>query len=354
LQPYSPVSSLDQIAQAEDTHTQFKLDWNESTIEPSPRVKEALMALLDGSSTLRWYPDLRADDLRGALARHNGVSKDSLIVTNGSDDALLLLCRTFLSSQNEVVVPVPTYNHFMVYAGAQNARIVEVAEPDPFCKNIRHLERSISALTRMVYLVSPNNPTGIVWGEKDVAALCKRFPKVVFVVDEAYHEFSGQSVIQLTQTYSNLAVTRTFSKAYGLAAFRVGYVAAHPSLCDHLHRLHNPKSVNTMAQVAATAALSDTEYLKNYVEDVRIARASFVEFLREQGFEARDTPGNYVMVRVPDPDIFIAGLEKRGVFIRDRSRQPRLSGFVRISVGTCDQMKEVQARILEVIESAGW
>ena len=185
LQPYSPVSSLDQITQAGDTHTQYKLDWNESTVEPSPRVKEALLALLDGQSTLRWYPDLRADDLRSALERHTGVTKDSLIVTNGSDDALLLLCRTFLSSHNEVVVPVPTYNHFMVYAGAQNARIIEVAEPDPFQKNIRHLKRSITSLTRMVYLVSPNNPTGIVWEEKEVAALCARYPRVVFIVDEA-------------------------------------------------------------------------------------------------------------------------------------------------------------------------
>lgn len=354
LQPYSPVSSLDQITQAGDTHTQYKLDWNEATVEPSPRVKEALLALLDGASTLRWYPDLRAGDLRSALERHTGVTKDSIIVTNGSDDALLLLCRTFLSSQNEVVVPVPTYNHFMVYAGAQNARIVEVAEPDPFRKNIRHLKRSITSLTRMVYLVSPNNPTGVVWEEKEVAALCTRFPRVLFVVDEAYHEFSGQSVIQLTQKYSNLAVTRTFSKAYGLAAFRIGYVAAHPQLCDHLLRLHNPKSVNTMAQVAATAALSDTEHLKKYVDDVCAARADFVDFLRGRGLEARETPGNYVLVRVPDPDAFIRGLEERGVYVRDRSRQPRMSGFVRISVGTAEQMKDVQERITEVMDSVGW
>ena len=109
-------------------------------------------------------------------------------------------------------------------------------------------------MTRMVYLVSPNNPTGVTWHEQEIAGLCARHPNVVFIVDEAYHEFCGQSVVQLTRKYSNLAVTRTFSKAFGLAAFRVGYVVAHPSLCDHLLRLHNPKSVNAVAQVAATAA----------------------------------------------------------------------------------------------------
>ena len=147
LQPYSPVSSLDQIAQAQE-NTPYKLDWNEATIEPSPKVNEAVMAFLTESPTLRWYPDLRASNLRESLEEYTGVSRDSIIVTNGSDDALLLLCRTFLSSQSEVVVPIPTYNHFFVYAGAQNARIVEVVEPDPFRKNIKHLGRSISAMTR--------------------------------------------------------------------------------------------------------------------------------------------------------------------------------------------------------------
>ena len=109
-----------------------------------------------------------------------------------------------------------------------------------------------------------------------------------------------------------------------------------------------------MAQVAATAALSDTEYLKNYVDEVRASRADFVDFLRGHDLEVRETAGNYVMVRVPDPDAFVGGLEDRGVYVRDRSRVPRMTGFVRISVGTREQMREVQTRITDVIESIGW
>ncbi len=353
LQPYKPVSSLDAI-RLNGKVVPYKLDWNEATISPSPKVADALAGFISGTSELYWYPDLAAGELRKALSGYTGVPEDNLLVTNGSDDALMLLCRTFLGEGAEVLVPVPTYTHFKVFAGAQNARIVELAEPDPFRKNIRHLSRSIGPQTKMLYLVSPNNPTGVVWEEEDISRLCMKHPHVLFVVDEAYYEFCGRSVIQLTQTYSNLAVTRTFSKAFGLAALRVGYVAAHPQVCDHLWRLHNPKSVNSMAQVGACAALSDLEWLDTYVTEVRNARRAFVTFLVNLGLEARETPANYMLLRVPDPDAFVHAMEERHVFIRDRSRMPRMKGFVRFSVGTEEQMADVGARVYDALLELGW
>jgi histidinol-phosphate aminotransferase len=347
------VSSLDQIESRDDI-VPFKLDWNEATQAPSAKVRDALLRMVADATHFQWYPDLGARKLTQDLAEYTGVPAESIIVTNGSDDALCLLARSFLRAGVEVLVPVPTYTHFLVYAKGQNARVVEIAEPDPFRTNIRHLERSIGGRTRMVYLVSPNNPTGTMWDEEEISYLCHRHPHVLFVVDEAYYEFSGKSVIGLTQTYTNLAVTRTFSKAFGLAAFRVGYLAAAPGVCEQLWRLHNPKSVNMMGQVAASAALEDLDHLNNYVDEVRAAVVDFVDEMRGLGFEARETPANYAVLRVPDPAALLSELEERNVYIRNRSHMPRMQGMVRITVGTREQMKEVTARMKQVFEKLGW
>ncbi len=353
LQPYRCVSSRKQIEERPDTEA-YKLDWNESTIAPSPGVQQALTHVLSNGANLNWYPDLAAEDLTEALETYTGIPRDSLIVTNGSDDALLLLCRTYLRSGNEVLVPVPTYTHFLVHVGAQNARIIELRNPNPFANDLNRLERAITGKTKMVYLVSPNNPTGTMWTARQIDYLCSRHPNVMFVVDEAYHEFSGQSVIHLTQTYSNLAVTRTFSKAFGLAAFRVGYVAAHPRACGHMWRLHNPKSVNTFGQLAATAAVHDLPYLESYVDEVRAARTEFVSRIRELGFEIHDSVANFVVVRVPQPHRFTDGLEEHNIYIRDRSSMPGLSGCVRITIGTREQMDHVFDCIKQVVTKLGW
>ena len=351
LEPYRCVSSRDQISERGDEDA-YKLDWNEATIAPSPKVSEALsQAMTDGH--FEWYPELGAEKLTEALETYTGVPKESIIVTNGSDDALLLLARTYLRASTEVIVPVPTYTHFMVYAGGQNARIQKIRWPDPFQKSVRTLERSISSTTRMVYLVSPNNPTGTVWSEEEVERLCRRHPHTMFVVDEAYHEFSGETVIHLTQKYANLAVTRTFSKAFGLAAFRVGYVAAHPRIIDHLWRLHNPKSVNHFAQIAATAAVNDQEYLKGYVDEVRKARAEFTDRLQDLDVEVHETPANYVVVRTTKPKRLAAALAERNVYVRDRSTMPGMAGCVRVTIGTREQMRDVASKFEAVLKEIG-
>jgi histidinol-phosphate aminotransferase len=351
LEPYRCVSSRDQISE-KGTDDAYKLDWNESTIAPSPRVAEALNEAIT-AGRFEWYPELGAQQLTAALEEYTGVPKESLIVTNGSDDALLLLARTFLRASTEVIVPVPTYTHFLVYAGAQNARIQKIRWPDPFQKSVRTLERSISSTTRMVYLVSPNNPTGTVWSAEEVERLCSRHPHTMFIVDEAYHEFSGETVIHLTQKYANLAVTRTFSKAFGLAAFRVGYVAAHPRIADHLWRLHNPKSVNHFAQVAALAAVKDQDYLQSYVDEVRKARAEFTDRLNDLDVEVHETPANYVVVRVQRPKKLATALADKNIYVRDRSTMPGMAGCVRVTIGTCEQMQIVGDKFIEALKETG-
>ena len=347
LVPYEAVTS--QAAASGTREDVFKLDWNESTIPPSPRVTEALVAhLTDHGRGLNWYPELGSQRLVEALQRYTGLDAEHLMVTNGSDDALHLICATFLDPGDEVVVPVPTYNHFIVFAQSRGAHIRRVQGASPFSRNLDHIRAALSGDTRLLYLVSPNNPTGVVYRPEDVAALCEDFPHCLIVLDEAYFEFSQISGIDLVRRFPNLVVTRTFSKAFGLAGLRVGYLAAAPSVLAGLARLYNPKSVNSLAQIGATAALDDLPYLQDFLDQVLKAKAMLADFFLERGVEAYPTPANFVLIRVPDAAATLAALERRGVFVRDRSSYPGLHGCLRMSVGTLDQTRALIERLREV------
>lgn len=345
LTPYEAVSSQAAIEAQPDSRTVFKLDWNESTIGPSPRANEAIAAHLTQGRGLNWYPRLGSADLVEALTRYTGLDADYLLTTNGSDDALHLVCSTFLDRGDEVVIPVPTYNHFMVFVQSRGAQIITTQGACPFSKNLAEIRAAMSPNTRLLYLVSPNNPTGVVYEPADVAALCEDFPNTLIVIDEAYFEFAQTTSIALVDEYANLIVTRTFSKAFGLAGLRVGYLAAHPALLGGLRRMYNPKSVNTLGQIGATAALGDLDYLDAYLAEVSQAKEILRRYFDHRAIEARITPANFVVVRVDDIQGTLEALEARGVYVRDRSSYPGLEGCLRMTVGTVEQTLRLIERL---------
>lgn len=345
LAPYDAVSSLSAISQLPDGTVPLKLDWNESAIPPSPRVIEAITAFLGNTHNLNWYSDLQASALREGLAGYTGVSADHLLVTNGSDDALALVCNTFLDAGDDVLVVWPTYGHFMVFARARGVEPRIAGEEDLFAVPTEAVLTRMTDRTKLVYFASPNNPTGVVTPPEDVARMCHSYPGTLFLVDEAYYEFSQISSATLVESCPNLVVTRTFSKCLGIAGLRVGYMMAGDAILDHLRKLHNPKSVNSLGQVGALAALSDRDYIDNYIRNVREAGVWFQDELRSRGADARTTDANFLLVRVADPAALVAALESVGVFIRDRSRIEGFDGYVRFTLGTLDQMKDVAGRI---------
>lgn len=349
VQPYRCVSSLDRI----DPHASpepMKLDWNESTIPPSPLVLERITAFLNNTHHLNWYPDQRARELTQKLEEYTGVDASKLLVTAGSDAALDLLCQTYIGPNDEVVVPSPTYTHFLVYAGARGAHILQVYGRDPFELDVDAIMQSLSARTKMVYLVSPSNPTGLVYPPALIARIARAAPQAVVVVDEAYFEFAESSAIQLVETYPNIVITRTFSKSFGIAGLRIGYLVAPEGIIEDLRRLYNPKSVNVLGQIAATAALEDLEYLYSYVNSVNEAKEHMGTWLSERGFLVRVTAANFIMMKVPNPGAFIALCEEEGVYIRDRSMQPQLDQYVRMNVGTMKQTHELCERLERAIQ----
>ncbi|MBM4353491.1 MAG: histidinol-phosphate aminotransferase family protein [Deltaproteobacteria bacterium] len=348
LAPYDPVSSLEKIW-ARPQQVPFKLDWNESTIPPSPGVYQAIVRFLSHSNHLNWYPELGSRSLCHALSAYVDLPPEDILVTNGSDDALELVCKTYLEPGNKFVVPMPTYTHFLVYVEARGAEVVPFYSSDLFDAGVDDLADVISDDTKLVYLVNPNNPTGVTYRADRVARLLERYPRTLFLVDEAYFEFHGESVVGLVGHFDNIVVTRTFSKCFGIAGLRMGYLCTGPATMRQLKKLFNPKSVNRLGQIAAMACLQDLEYYRNFVREVTEAKEIFRSAMARRGLNVIVTPANFVNMKVPDPARFCLLLEEEGIYVRDRSSLPRMESYVRVSIPSVSQVHEVIRRIDRVL-----
>ena len=350
VKPYQAVSSLDDIRERPG-QVPHKLDWNEATVPPSPRVGQAIVKFLTDPHHLNWYPVLNSTNLIERLAAFHKLPADHFLVSNGSDDALDTVCKTFLSEGDTVLVASPTYQHFLVFAQSRGAEIIHHYNPDPFVSDVEGLREVLIRRTpRVLYLVSPNNPTGTMYTKAEVTALLTASPKTLVIVDEAYSEFAGGSVRDLLYTYSNLIVTRTFSKAYGLAGLRIGYAMSSPQVVEDLRRVFNPKSVNVLAQIGAMAALDDQDYLRWYLNEVEASKHVMAEWCAQRELEFFSTPANFVMIRFDRAPWVVRSLREVGVYVRDRSHFPQLAGCVRFSVGTVEQTYDVLARLGSVLD----
>lgn len=343
--PYDPVSSLSLIYSLPPEITPLKLDWNESSIPPSPKVLKAIQDALNNGLHLNWYPELSAPRLREAISKYTGIDRENILVTNGSDDALDLICRTYIDPMDDCLTIWPTYGHFVVFAKARGAKIRQTNPIDPFDVQTDYIQQTIRKDTKMVYIASPNNPTGVVTPPKDIELLCSSWPSTLFVVDEAYFEFSGITSVPLVKSYKNLVITRTFSKCFGIAGLRVGYLITQRPVLDNIKKIYNPKSVNTIAQIGAEAALSDPEYKDMYVSEVRKSKDYLCGWFRSKGMIVKNTEANFVLLKLKSPKKFVERLEKIGIFVRDRSHIKGFEGYIRITVGTVAQMKDLTSRI---------
>ncbi len=347
---YNPSVSLDKIDYS-GSLTPLKLDWNEATIPPAPEVKQALSAIIKRNNTLNWYPELFSKSLVRALADYTGRREDEIVVTNGSDDGLVLILRTFLEPGDHVVIPHPTYTHFLTQAETVGALISKPVTRTPFQPDSSVIINNTTADTKLVYIVNPNNPTGTLLPVKEIERLLKRYPNTIFLIDEAYYEFAGETATGLVSLYPNIIISRTFSKAFAMAGLRVGYIVANTAVITLLKRLLNPKSVNIFAQTAAIAALKYRHYTESYVQAVHQSKELFISFLRSRNITVFDSRANFVMVEHPHHKQLLAQLEQHNVFTRDRSNFAGMEHFFRITLGTIDQTKELIRRFEMILNS---
>jgi len=348
LEPYTAVRSFNLM---KDLHKEiFKLDWNEATIPPSRHVFASFKKFLSQKHHLNWYPDPECLMLRKELARYTGRNEEEILVTNGSDAALELIARTYLDETSEVVAPQPAYGHFTVFAKSCDAIIKDVYFKNPFVKEVDTIIKAITDKTRMVYLINPNNPTGVLYTLDEIIRILKKAKNAIVIVDEAYYEYTMRSATPLLNDYPNLIVTRSFSKAFGLAGVRIGYLITNKDNIPALTKLHNIKSVNTLAQVAALAALEDTDYLYSYLDAVKKSKSILEKEFRQRNITCIINPSNFALIKVKNPEWVQNELAKKGVFVRDRSKIKQLEGYLRFNIGTPNQMKKVMKIFWSVIK----
>lgn len=330
-----------------------KLDWNEAAYPPSPLVRKALLRFIE-TGAVRYYPDVTARELREELAHYIGLPVPCIQVFNGSDAALRDICDTYLALGDNMLVREPVYTQIYTLAGSRGAKLVKFTGQDPFTKALDGYSDHLSDQNiRIVYLVNPNNPTGVLYEKSEIEFLASSYPATLFIVDEAYYELSGITVADLIPKHHNIVVTRTFSKAFGLAGLRVGYILSQPEIIQNIDRVRNGKEVNVLAQVAAIAALRDIAYMQRCVQQVRQTREWLVKKLVESGIDVHTTPANYILVRVTELAKVLQELKTRGLLVRDRSYLPQLEGYIRVSIGTSDEMQYFFDVFTEIMRAQG-
>ena len=328
-------------APAEGRAGKIRLDFNENTTGCGPAVLRAIAKLTPQQFAM--YPEYQAPTAR--IAHHLGVRTEELLLTNGGDDALRVFFDTFVEPRSHILICEPTFPMYRYYAEIAGARI-NVCRYD--AQQRFPLEATLTALRkkpRVFFLANPNNPTGTLVTHEALRKILKVARDTAVVLDEAYVEFSGFSTIPWIRRYTNLFITRTFSKAAGLAALRLGAVIAAKDSLAFVRRAMPPFPVNLAALVAAEAALRDRKTIRAYVRDIQHTRESFAAALRKLGIITFPTAGNFLLANFgPTGPSLFPNLERKGILLRDRTKDMG-PGFVRITIGTPAEMKTLLREI---------
>jgi histidinol-phosphate aminotransferase len=314
----------------------LRLDFNENTVACSPRVREVLGQISAGALTR--YPE--RGPVEAIAAAHLGLDPAQVALTNGVDEAIHVLFATFLGAGDELLLPVPTYTMYEVYASATDARVAAVQSAGDLRFPFERLLSAITPHTKVIAIANPNSPSGSVAGRHEIAEIAHRAPHAAVLVDEAYFHFHGETVIDLIGALPNLFVARTFSKAYGLAGLRIGLLAGSAESMQWVRRVLSPYSVNSLALACLPPALQDTAYLGWYVGEVLAGRAEFEAALDALGIRRWPSRANFVLVDIGAQHVeFVRRMRAAGVLVRDRSSDPRCDGCVRITIGAREQMR---------------
>lgn len=331
----------------------LRLDFNENTTGSSPRVLERLRTL--NPEDFARYPEREPVEIK--VAEFLGVPAAELLLTNGVDEAIHLLCQTYLDAGDEALIVVPTYSMYRIYIMAAGAHVISVPPDDNFVFPFKDLKSRITSRTRLIAIANPNNPTGAVAPQEDLLEIARAAPNAAVLVDEAYFEFCGQTLLSLRHQCPNLFVTRTFSKAYGLAGLRIGVLTGDADQMLAIRRMSSPYNVNAVALACLPEAIADQAYVRQYVGEVLESRARL-----ERAFAARDvtfwpSQANFVLSRVgaspQDSAVFVEQMRRRGILVRDRSSDHGCAGCVRITLGPREHTNRLLATLQETFDQLG-
>ena len=346
IMPRARVQAMKEYHPPLGNRNALRLDFNENTLACSPKVREALGRISAGALTR--YPE--REPVEAIVAAHLGLAAPQVALTNGVDEAIHVLFETFLEASDELLLPVPTYAMYEIYASSTDARVVAVQAADDLQFPFERLLTAIAPQTKIIAIANPNSPSGSVATRAQTLEIARRAPHALLLVDEAYFHFHGETVIDLLGTVPNLVVARTFSKAYGLAGLRLGLLAGPEGTMRWVRRVLSPYSVNSLALACLPPALEDAAYLDWYVGEVLAARAEFEAALDAVKVRRWPSRANFILVEIGARHAeFVRLMSASGVLVRDRSSDPGCDGRVRITIGTREQMRQAVAALNETL-----
>ena len=331
----------------------LRFDFNENTVGCSPRVLERLRQIT--AEDLARYPE-RAP-VEAAVARLLDVAPSELLLTNGVDEAIHLLCQTYLDRGDEAIIVVPTYSMYRIYMTAAGADVIAIPSGPDFCFPANDVLSRITPRTRLIAIANPNNPTGTVAAQQYLLQIANDVPKAALLIDEAYFEFYGQTMLPSHRKFPNLFVARTFSKVYGLAGLRIGALIGNDEQMRTVRRVSSPYNVNAVALACLPDALADQRFVGDYVREIRQQRTRLERTLNAREIVFWPSHANFVLTRIgssaDDAAAFVEQMRRRGILVRDRSADHGCEGCVRITLGPHDHTDRLLAALEDVFHEMG-
>ncbi|MFC6182185.1 histidinol-phosphate transaminase [Lactiplantibacillus daowaiensis] len=345
LQPYVPEKPLTTLKAELGLDQLVRLSANENPYGTSPKVAAAVKNW-DFTQSNR-YPDAEAAELRQAVATQQHVDPDQLVFSVGLDEMIVMLSRTFLSPNDQVLVATPTFGEYGLHAEIEGGQLVSVPTKTNGQIDWPAMQAAVTPQVKMVWLCNPNNPTGTVESLADITAFVQAIPATTMVlIDEAYLDFAPQATaltaMQLPAAYPNVIVMRTFSKAYGLANFRVGYAVVPPALAPTLQAVRLPYNLNSLTQIAALAAIKDQAFVADTVAKNATERALWQAFFDEQGIQYDQSAANFIFFTYPQADQLATYLLQHGYSLRTGLRP----NWLRLTIGTAVDNQAIRSLIL--------
>jgi histidinol-phosphate aminotransferase len=346
LKARDAVRNLKEYHPPLDNRQGLRLDFNENTVGCSPRVLQRLRTL--DYEALARYPE--REPAEALVAKHLGVDPAELLLTNGTDEAIHLVCESYLEAQDETLIVVPTFAMFEIYAATTGASVISIPAGKDFEFPVDEVLKRINSRTRLIAVANPNNPTGTFVPPGDLLRIAKAVPQAALLVDEAYYEFCGETMMAEARNQENLFVTRTFSKAYGLAGLRIGVLTGNRTQMAMLRRNSSPYNLNITALACLPDALADQDYITDYVNDVKQGRAALESELRTRHIQYWPSRANFVLFSLGESHAaFIVAMRAHGILVRDRSNDPGCAGCVRTTLGSKEHNQKMMAALAEVL-----
>jgi histidinol-phosphate aminotransferase len=351
LKPRPTIAGLSPYRSPIISRNGLSLDLNESMAGCSPRVLARLRSL--SAEDISLYPQREVGER--LVADFLGVNPEQVLLTNGMDEALSLLFNTYLGpsddvAKGELLFADPTFVMYPMLGEAMGAQLVRARSTEDLTLPVADLLAQISPCTRLIAIANPNNPTGLSAQPADLRRIVESAPDAAVLIDEAYFEFCGETLLGDLGKYPNLFVARTFSKAYGLAGLRLGVLTGAAEQIDYLRRLSVPFNVNSVVLACLEEALADQVFVREHVAQVKYGREQLAELFNHLGLRFWPSQTNFVLVQVgASAKGFVKAMMRRGIVVRDTSANPGCDGCVRITVGTPVQMNGVLLAIREAI-----